>query len=133
MKNFGAIPWTRLTKEHPVDTPVPGIGWMKLPVRKEKGIDVRIAIDVTTLALQGKFDVAVIFSQDSDFRGLVEFAKEVEEQLGHRILIASAFPSTGQEHGIGGTMFIPIDREIYEFCQERAAETDYSMIRKGRL
>lgn len=132
MKNLGAIPWTRLTKEQTVGIWAPDIGYRKFPVRKEKGVDVRIAIDVTILVLQDKLDVAVIFSQDSDFRDLVEYADVIGEQLKRRILIASAFPSTGTEHGIGGTMFIPIDKDIYVFCQERAAETDYSMIQKGR-
>lgn len=113
MKNFGTVTWTRLTKEQYVDINVPGIGYMKLPVRKEKGVDVRIAIDVTILALQDKLDVAVLFSQDSDFRDLVEYADVIGLQRQRRILIASAFPSTGKEHGIGGTMFIPIDRDIY--------------------
>jgi uncharacterized LabA/DUF88 family protein len=131
MKNFGVITWTSSTKKQYVDINVPHVGVMKLPVRKEKGVDVRIAVDVTVLALKDKLDVAVIFSQDSDFLYLVECADEIGAEQQRRILIASAFPSTGKEHGIGGTKFIPIDRDIYEFCQERAAEMDYSMIRTG--
>ena len=43
---------------------------------QEKGIDVRLALDVVRLALSQQLDIAVVFSQDQD---LAEIAKEVRE------------------------------------------------------
>ena len=41
-------------------------GTQRIRVGEEKGIDVRIAIDVIRLAHRGQYDVAMIFSQDQD-------------------------------------------------------------------
>lgn len=43
-------------------------------VGEEKGIDVRIAIEMIRLAHHNLYDVAVLFSQDQDF---AEVAKEI--------------------------------------------------------
>ena len=44
----------------------------------EKGIDVRIALDVIRLAVGNEYDVAVVFSQDQD---LSEAADEISGHL----------------------------------------------------
>lgn len=41
----------------------------------EKGIDVRLALDMVRLARQGQYDVAILFSQDQD---LAEAIKEIK-------------------------------------------------------
>lgn len=40
---------------------------------KEKGVDVRIATDMISLAWEGNYDVAVLISSDRDFAPLAEF------------------------------------------------------------
>ncbi len=88
-------------------------------VRREKGIDVRIALDVVRLARVNAFDVALLFSQDQD---LSEVAVEVRRISRHEerwIKIASAFPSSDRSRnlrGINGTDWIPIDRSLYDAC-----------------
>ena len=52
----------------------PGSGTTTVLVGQEKGIDVRIALDVVRLARENQYDVAIIFSQDQD---LSEVADEV--------------------------------------------------------
>ena len=37
-----------------------------IPVEREKGIDLRLGLDVVRMARHGDLDVAVIFSQDQD-------------------------------------------------------------------
>jgi uncharacterized LabA/DUF88 family protein len=54
---------------------LPGGASTTVLVGQEKGIDVRIALDVVRHARENKFDVAVIFSQDQD---LSEVAAECE-------------------------------------------------------
>jgi uncharacterized LabA/DUF88 family protein len=51
-------------------------------VGQEKGIDVRIALDVVRLGWQKKYDVALIFSQDQD---LSEVADEVRDISKHQM------------------------------------------------
>jgi uncharacterized LabA/DUF88 family protein len=40
---------------------------LEVPTTVEKGIDVRIALDMIRMAYQNKYDVALLFSQDQDF------------------------------------------------------------------
>jgi len=84
---------------------------------EEKGVDVRIAIDVIGLVWQGAYDVALIFSQDQD---LSEVAREIRHIARHQdrwIKIASAFPVspvTPNRKGINWTDWIRIDRATYD-------------------
>jgi len=88
-------------------------------VGQEKGVDVRLAIDVISLAHQNAFDVALIFSQDQD---LSEVADEIRLIAGLQkrwMKIASAFPVSPVPHnkrGIKGTDWIKIDRATYDAC-----------------
>ena len=85
----------------------------------EKGVDVRLALDVVRYAYEDQYDIALIFSQDQDF---VEVATEVRciaRQQKRSIKIASAFPvgnSPLRQRGIDKTDWIGIDRQTYERC-----------------
>lgn len=59
---------------------------------EEKGVDVRIAIEMISLAMLGSYDIAVLVSSDRDFIPVAEF-------LGSRgiIVIHAAFGSLGAE------------------------------------
>lgn len=46
--------------------------WPALPAR-EKGIDVQLAIDYVAGAVDGRYDVGIIFSTDTDLRPALEF------------------------------------------------------------
>lgn len=88
-------------------------------VPREKGIDVRIAIDVMTLAFGKHYDVALVFSQDQD---LSEVAKEIREfarKQARWIKMASAYPvgsGTTNSRGINDTDWIQIDQTMYDTC-----------------
>ena len=85
----------------------------------EKGIDVRIAVDVIRLALKKEFDVALIFSQDQD---LAEVAREIPviaREQDRWIHTASAYPysdDTENPRGIDNTTWIKIDKTTYDKC-----------------
>src|SRR5882724_1554543 len=66
-------------------------------VGEEKGIDVRIALDVIRLARRREYDVAVVLSQDQD---LAEVAEEI------RVIAA-------------GTGSLDQDRVLYDACLDR--------------
>jgi uncharacterized LabA/DUF88 family protein len=88
-------------------------------IPREKGIDVRIAVDVLRLALGKVYDVALIFSQDQDLSEVALELKEISRRHGRWIKVASAFPlgpGTENKRGINGTDWIRIDRAMYDMC-----------------
>ena len=88
-------------------------------VGKEKGGDVRIALDIVRLALEGKYDVALIFSQDQDLSEAVQDVKKISVLQDRWIKCASAFPTSptsARARGINGTDWIPFDRRTYDAC-----------------
>lgn len=52
---------------------------------REKGVDVRLAVDVVRLAAQNRYDVAIIISGDGDLVPAVETVKEI---YGKRVEVA---------------------------------------------
>ena len=93
-------------------------------VVKEKGIDVRIALDMVRLARQNLYDVAVIFSQDQDLSEVATEVREISNSQDRWIKVACAFPQSPSfnQRGINGTDWIRIDRLDYDKCLD---PTDY--------
>ena len=88
-------------------------------VGQEKGIDVRIALDVVRLAQQNAYDVGVIFSQDQDLSEAADDVRLIAREQRRWIKIASAFPSSPtakNDRGIDRTDWIAIDRTTYDAC-----------------
>ena len=89
---------------------------------EEKGIDVRIALDVIRLARLRRYDLALIFSQDQDLSEVAEEIRVLAREQNRWIKIVSAFPSSPtsrNRRGINKTDWIKIDRTIYEACLDR--------------
>ncbi len=85
----------------------------------EKGIDVRIALDVVNVALEAAYDVAVIFSQDQDLNEVAEEVRRIARRDQRWIKLASAFPvspTARNRRGIDRTDWIPIDKATYDRC-----------------
>ena len=86
---------------------------------REKGIDIRIALDVIRMASQNLYDVALIFSQDQDFSEVARDIRAVASEQSRWIKIASAYPTSptvSNRKGIEQTDWIPIDRVTYDAC-----------------
>jgi len=86
---------------------------------KEKGIDVRLALDVVRLARQREFDVALIFSQDQDLSEAADEVRAISIEQQRWIKVASAYPSsvsTANQRGIDRTDWIQIDKATYDAC-----------------
>lgn len=91
------------------------------PIRsgKEKGIDIRIALDMVRLARHGNYDVGIIFSQDQDLSEAVDEIKEQAFISDKWIKLASAFPDSllsKNKRGVNGTDWIRIDEKLYTSC-----------------
>lgn len=81
---------------------------------REKGIDVRLALDAIELYRQGAFNVALVFSQDQDFSELASEIKTLARQENRWVQVASAFPGSGTNRsGIIGTLPIAIGQETF--------------------
>ena len=88
-------------------------------IRKEKGVDVRIALDVIRLAHRDEYDVAVLFSQDQDLSEVAEEVRTISAGRGRWLKIACAFPTSPTSRslrGIDKTDWIRIDRVTYDAC-----------------
>lgn len=88
-------------------------------VAQEKGIDVRLALDIVRLARKRQYDVAVIYSQDQDLNEIVEEINDIALEQNRKILIASAFPDSATatyKRGINNTMWLKLDQATYEKC-----------------
>lgn len=98
---------------------------------EEKGIDVRIALDVIALAHRGEYDVALVFSQDQDLSEVAEEIRTIAREQQRWIKIASAFPhspTSRNQRGINKTDWIKIDRKHYDECLDKR---DYRAKRHG--
>lgn len=97
---------------------------------QEKGIDIRIALDIIRLTLSRQLDVAVIFSQDQDLAEVVKEVKEIAKSQDRWVKVASAFPcgpKATSPRGINGSEWIKIDEQNYNSCLDNK---DYRQSKK---
>jgi len=88
-------------------------------VPHEKGIDVRLALDLVSLARTKQFDVALIFSQDQDLQEVVQEIADIAQEQGRLIKVACAFPdgpNASSSRGIDKTDWFPMEQTFYDQC-----------------
>ncbi len=88
-------------------------------IGREKGIDIRIALDVVRMARENFYDVALIFSQDQDLSEVADEVRSISILQNRWIKVACAFPSDpsyGNKRGIERTEWIRIDKATYDTC-----------------
>jgi hypothetical protein len=76
-------------------------------------------LDIVRYALDDKYDVALIFSQDQDLSEAVDDVKKIAKINDRWIRLACAFPvspTIPKARGINGTDWIRIDRATYDAC-----------------
>ena len=79
----------------------------------EKGVDVRLALDVTGAARRNELDVALVFSQDQDLSEAADEIRAIAQEQDRWIKIACGFPSSPtsrNRRGINKTDWIRIDK-----------------------
>jgi uncharacterized LabA/DUF88 family protein len=119
MGRQGVVVCTRRLKYHNRSVTLPDGTLHTVLVGEEKGIDIRIALDVIRLAHRQVYDVGILFSQDQD---LAEVAREVQviaREQRRWIKLASAFPvgpGNLNQRGVNGTDWIRIERDTYDQC-----------------
>jgi len=85
----------------------------------EKGIDVRIAVDMLRFFREGQYDVGVIFSRGKDLAEVVDEIKRLAESAKSSVTLASVFPSkTGTGSGVPNCLQIPLIQTDYDACRD---------------
>lgn len=91
----------------------------RFDVPQEKGIDVRLALDIVRMTRANQLDVALIFSQDQDLCEVADDVREIAASQGRWVKIVSAFPvspTATAKRGIDKTDWFPMDRPFYDAC-----------------
>ena len=88
---------------------------------QEKGVDVRLALDVVHLTYENRYDCGIIVSQDWDFGSAVSLAKTIASGQSRTLSFDSAFPfdnNNTSPRGIPGTNWVHIDKPLYDSCYD---------------
>lgn len=119
MRRAGILVTTRPLKYRKQEIPLPDGSTQIVTTAHEKGIDVRLALDVIRLAIERQYDVAVIFSQDQDLAEVVADVRQIAKLQERWIKIACAYPAGNQAtvtRGINNTDWLPMDQAFYDAC-----------------
>lgn len=119
MSREGIFTFTRALRYRNQVVNLPGGSQHTFLAAEEKGIDVRIALDVIRMAHRNEYDVALIFSQDQDLSEVAAEVRVISQEQDRWIKVASAFPvspAARNRRGINSTDWIPIDRNLYDQC-----------------
>ena len=131
MGKRGIHTYSRHLKYRNQTAQLPGGAKTTVLVGQEKGIDIRIALDVVRMARENQYDVALIFSQDQDLSEVADEVRSISIAQDRWIKLACAFPvSPTYENvrGINKTDWIEIDRALYDACLD---PNDYRLKRPG--
>ena len=119
MGRMRVVTFSRRLRYNNVTIKLPGGRQVSTLKGREKGIDIRIALDMVRAAHQGRADVFVVFSQDQDLTEAVDEVRLIARHSGTTIRIASAYPYSAASQntkGIDKTDWIRIDRKTYDAC-----------------
>jgi hypothetical protein len=130
MKQQGIIVFTRNLRYYSQTAPSGPVY-----LRQEKGIDVRIAIDIISTAISARCNVILLFSQDQDFSEVAGEIRAIakQRQRNRWLKIASAYPyepapsclslvppKSSNIRGVNETDWIRISRPEYDSCLDPA-------------
>lgn len=93
-KGYGACraqvaAWSRLPGVVPVTRPLRYPAGYPQEKAEEKGIDVELAVDFVTFALERRFDVGVVMSLDTDLKPAMEYVARRSSSIGTRVEVAA--------------------------------------------
>ncbi len=119
MRRAGILVTSRVLRYHDTEITQADGTVEIISVPHEKGIDVRLALDVVRLARSNQLDVAVIFSQDQDLAEVVEDVIDIARSHPRWIKVASAFPvgvNATSARGINNAYWVEMDQVFYDAC-----------------
>lgn len=84
---------------------------------QEKGIDVRIALDMVRIARSNEADVLLLFSQDQDLSEAADEVRAISRQQDRWIRVVSAFPrGSHYARGVNNTEWFTLNQAAYDAC-----------------
>lgn len=99
---------------------------------REKGVDVRLALDLVRLAVEGEYDVGVVVSTDTDLDEAIRDVYELRQQTGKWLAVENAVcvlpvdPITGRRPPYkrlsSASRLLHIDQQIFDQIRD---DTDY--------
>ena len=104
-------------RQHDIELPDGSTATEYIP--QEKGIDLRLGLDVVRLARTDQPDVAVVFSQDQDLAEAVKEIKSIARDAGRWTKAVSAFPAgpaATAKRGIDGAEWYRLEQPFYDAC-----------------
>lgn len=119
MGREGVVTYSRALRYRSQAVALPDGTEQTVVVAQEKGIDIRIALDLVALAHRRAYDVALVFSQDQDLSEAADELRAISREQRRWIKIASAYPSSPtsrNRRGINGTDWIRVERVLYDQC-----------------
>jgi uncharacterized LabA/DUF88 family protein len=119
MGTRGVVTFSRQLRYRNQTVALPGGGTTTVLVGQEKGVDVRLALDIVRLAREAVYDVALVLSQDQDLSEVADEVRQISIAQRRWIKIASAFPTSptcANRRGVNGTDWLPFDRAFYAAC-----------------
>ena len=92
-----------------------------IPVDREKGIDLRLGLDVVRMARNAELDVAIVFSQDQDLAEAGREVRDISRSADRWLKVVSAFShgpnaTSSRCRGIDQTDWFRMDQDFYEAC-----------------
>jgi uncharacterized LabA/DUF88 family protein len=119
----GATVFRRNLRYHRQEVKLRG-GSFSHDIAVEKGIDVRIAIDLIKLAIDQAYDVGVIFSQDQDLSEAAAEVKQIAVAQKCAIELFSAYPISTTRRSetqwpINHTEAIEFEEPFYDRCRDK--------------
>lgn len=119
MGTRGVVTFSRHLKYRNQTVRLPDGSSTTVLVGQEKGVDVRLALDVVRLARESAFDVAVLFSQDQDLSEVADEVRAISIAQQRWIKIACAYPTSPtyqNTRGVNKTDWLRFDRALYDRC-----------------
>lgn len=119
MGREGVVVFTRALRYRNVKVRLPDGQSHTFLTGQEKGIDVRIALDVIRLAHKREYDVGLLFCRDQDLSEVADEIRMISADQSRWIKLASAYPyspAVRRVTGINNTDWIKIDRAMYDQC-----------------
>lgn len=119
MGRVGIQTFSRHLKYRNQTVRLPGGSSTTVLVASEKGIDVRLALDVVAAARDNTCDVALVFSQDQDLSEVADEVRAIANQQGRWFKMASVYPASptyNNTRGINRTDWIRLNRADYDAC-----------------
>lgn len=119
MKRMGIVVTSRPLRYRTESADLPDNSSYEITVGREKGIDLRLGLDVVRMARLDELDVAIIFSQDQDFSEVAREVRDISKSEGRWLKIVSAFPygpRTSTNRGIDKTDWFKMNKTFYDGC-----------------